>query len=151
VTVCWARYPRTTPRSSCWRTRHVPREAWTFCDYFNRLAAIFSKIFSGKGKVVPVLNELSTTPWRRMGSECIDPHFLDLDTSWRWVVSFTLRPLYSRGKSPRYALNRRLGWLQSRLDDLQKRKLLTLPGLDLRSLSRPARSQSLYRLRCPGF
>jgi hypothetical protein len=39
---------------------------------------------------------------------------LDLDTRWRWVVSFTHLPLYSRGKSPRYPLARRLGWCQSR-------------------------------------
>jgi hypothetical protein len=36
------------------------------------------------------------------------------------------------------------------LDDVEKRKLLILPGLELRSLDRPARSQSLYRLRYPG-
>jgi hypothetical protein len=28
-----------------------------------------------------------------MGSGCIDPHFLDLGTSWRWVLNFTPRPL----------------------------------------------------------
>jgi hypothetical protein len=33
------------------------------------------------------------------------------------------------------------------LDDTEKRKFLTLPGLELRRLDRPARSQSLYRLR----
>jgi hypothetical protein len=33
------------------------------------------------------------------GSGCIDPHFLDLGTSWRWVVNFTPRPLYSQGKT----------------------------------------------------
>jgi hypothetical protein len=32
------------------------------------------------------------------GSRCIDPHFIDLGTSWRWVVNFTPRPLYLRGK-----------------------------------------------------
>jgi hypothetical protein len=32
------------------------------------------------------------------------------------------------------------------LDDVEKRKFLTLPGLDLRSLNRPASCQSLYRL-----
>jgi hypothetical protein len=48
------------------------------------------------------------------GSGCIDPNFLDLGTSWRWVVSFTLRSLYPMGKSPRYPLNRRLGGPQSR-------------------------------------
>jgi hypothetical protein len=33
------------------------------------------------------------------------------------------------------------------LDDVEKRKFLTLPGLEHRLLGRPARSQSLYRLR----
>jgi hypothetical protein len=36
------------------------------------------------------------------------------------------------------------------LDDMEERKFLTLPGLELRPLGRPARSQSLYRLRYPG-
>jgi hypothetical protein len=36
------------------------------------------------------------------------------------------------------------------LNDLEERKFLTLPGLELRPLSRPGRSQSLYRLRYPG-
>jgi hypothetical protein len=36
------------------------------------------------------------------------------------------------------------------LDDLEKRKFLTLPGLELRPLGRPARSQWLYRLSYPG-
>jgi hypothetical protein len=36
---------------------------------------------------------------------------------------------------------------RSGLDDMEKRKFLTVPGLELRSLGRPARSQSLYRLK----
>jgi hypothetical protein len=32
------------------------------------------------------------------------------------------------------------------LDDVEKRKLFTLPGLEFRPLGRPARSPSLYRL-----
>jgi hypothetical protein len=36
------------------------------------------------------------------------PHILDLGTRWRWVVSFTPRPLYTQGKSPWYLLDRRL-------------------------------------------
>jgi hypothetical protein len=36
------------------------------------------------------------------------------------------------------------------LDDMEKRKFLTLPGLELRPLSRPARGQSLYRLSYRG-
>jgi hypothetical protein len=34
---------------------------------------------------------------------------LDLGTRWRWVVSFTPRPLFHRKKFPRYPLDRRLG------------------------------------------
>jgi hypothetical protein len=37
------------------------------------------------------------------------------------------------------------------LDVVEKRKCLPLPGLELRPLSRPARSQSLYRLRYPNY
>jgi hypothetical protein len=36
------------------------------------------------------------------------------------------------------------------LDDIERRKFLPLPGLELRPLRRPARSQSIYRLRYPG-
>jgi hypothetical protein len=44
------------------------------------------------------------------------------------------------------------GWVGPRagLDDVEKRKLLTLPGLELRPLGHPARIQSLYRLVFPG-
>jgi hypothetical protein len=43
------------------------------------------------------------------------------------------------------------GWVGPRasLDDMEKRKFLTLPELELLLLSRPARSQSLYRLSYP--
>jgi hypothetical protein len=45
------------------------------------------------------------------------------------------------------------GWVDPRagLDHLQKRTFLTLPGLELGALGRPARSKSLYRLSYPGF
>jgi hypothetical protein len=36
------------------------------------------------------------------------------------------------------------------LDAVEKRKFLTLQGLELPPLDRPARSQPLYRLRYPG-
>jgi hypothetical protein len=48
------------------------------------------------------------------GGGCIDPRFLDLGTSWRWVISFTPLPLYPWGKNLLYTLNRRLGGPQSR-------------------------------------
>jgi hypothetical protein len=40
--------------------------------------------------------------------------------------------------------------LRAGLDEVEKRKFLTLPGLELRPLCRPARSHSLYLLRYPG-
>jgi hypothetical protein len=45
------------------------------------------------------------------------------------------------------------GWVGPRagLDDVEKRKFLTLSGLELRPFGRPTRSQSLYRLRYPEF
>jgi hypothetical protein len=36
------------------------------------------------------------------------------------------------------------------LDDVERRKILPLPGLELRSLGSPSRSQLLYRLPYPG-
>jgi hypothetical protein len=48
------------------------------------------------------------------GSAGIAPRILDLGTRWRWVVSFTPRPLYPQGKSPYNLLDRRLGGPLSR-------------------------------------
>jgi hypothetical protein len=44
------------------------------------------------------------------------------------------------------------GWVDPRagMDDVVMRKIVTLPGLKVRTLDRPARRQSLYRLRYPG-
>jgi hypothetical protein len=44
----------------------------------------------------------------------VAPRILNLGPRRMWVVSFVLRPLNSRGKSPRYTLDRRLGGPQSR-------------------------------------
>jgi hypothetical protein len=60
------------------------------------------------------------------------------------MVSFTPRSLY-----PRYPFDRRLrGWVDPRdgLDDVEKRKFLTLLGLERWPLGPPAHNQSLYRL-----
>jgi hypothetical protein len=43
----------------------------------------------------------------------MDPHFLDLDTSWS-VVSFTLRPLYLRERA--LGTHRIGGWVDPRAD-----------------------------------
>jgi hypothetical protein len=44
-----------------------------------------------------------------------------------------------------------IGWVGPRtsLDDVERRKILPLPGLELQPLGRPACSQSLCRLRYP--
>jgi hypothetical protein len=84
-------------------------------------------------------------------SRCIDPHFLDLGASWRWVVSFTSWPLYPRGKSCQYPLDRRLGVAQSWSGRHGEEEIFDLPGLKLWPLGRPASSQSLYRLCYPGL
>jgi hypothetical protein len=63
--------------------------------------------------------------WR---SGCIDPFFLDLDTSWRWVVSFTSLPLSRREKSPRYSFAKKLGAPQSRSGRRGNGKILDLTG-----------------------
>jgi hypothetical protein len=41
------------------------------------------------------------------------------------------------------------GWvgLRTGLDDVERRKILPLPGLEFRNLGRPTRNQSLSRLR----
>jgi hypothetical protein len=49
------------------------------------------------------------------------PLILNLESRWRWPVSFTPQPLYCQRKSPRYATNRSL-------DTLKNRKILPLLG-----------------------
>jgi len=48
------------------------------------------------------------------GMEVLTPRILNLDTRWRWELSFTPRSLYLRGKGSRYALDRRMDGAQSR-------------------------------------
>jgi hypothetical protein len=78
------------------------------------------------------------------------PRFLDRGTSWDWSAS---RP--SRFSPGERAPGTQWigGWVDPRagLDDTKKRKFLPPPGLELRSLGRPARSQLLYRLRYPMY
>jgi hypothetical protein len=66
------------------------------------------------------------------------------------MVSFTPRPLYPPHRAP--GTNWIEGWVGPRagLDDVEKRKFLTLPGLELRPFRRPVRSQLQDRLHYPG-
>jgi hypothetical protein len=55
---------------------------------------------------------------------------IDFGTGWRWVVSFTLRPLCFHGKSPRYPLDTRLRETQEPVWTMGSRTNL-LPEWDL--------------------
>jgi hypothetical protein len=102
---------------------------------------------TGKGKAVLVLNyhAMKTNGW-------VEVHF---HQSWNqhpkqaeWSAS---RPFYFTPGERSPGIHWIGGWVNPRagLDDMDKIKFLTLEGLELRSLGRPARSQSLYRLRYP--
>jgi hypothetical protein len=86
-----------------------------------------------------------------MGSVWIDSHCHDLCTSWWRVDSFTPLPLYSGERAPGThwiggLIDPRVG-----LDDMEKLKFFTLPGIEVRPLCRLARIQSLYQLSKCGF
>jgi hypothetical protein len=71
----------------------------------------------------------------------IVPRILDLGTRWRWVVSFTPRPLYPQGKSPLYPLDRRLGGPQSLSGRSgEEKNTQPPPGIEPRSSDRPGRN-----------
>jgi hypothetical protein len=75
-------------------------------------------------------------PWRRMGEWRCYSSVFDLGTRWRWVVSFTSRPLYSRGKSPEVPIGERVRWTQEPVWTLWSREnLWPLPGTEPRPSS----------------
>jgi hypothetical protein len=78
-------------------------------------------------------------PWRCMGKRRYSSTILDLGTRWRCVVSFP-----QQGKSPLYALDKRLGGPQSQ-SGLWGVKTSLAPAGN-RTSSRPAPSSSLCRL-----
>jgi hypothetical protein len=80
-----------------------------------------------------------------MGNGCIDAHFLTsaLVGGERWAS----RPCRSTPGERAPGTHGIWGWVDPRasLDVMEKRKFLTLPGLELWPLCRPASSQSLCR------
>jgi hypothetical protein len=58
-----------------------------------------------------------------LGSGGIAPRILDLGTRWKWVVSFTPRPLYPRERAP--VIHWIGGWVDTRvgMDMVLKRKI----------------------------
>jgi hypothetical protein len=79
----------------------------------------------GKGKVSLCLtrHHAMKAYW---GVEVYLHSFFDPGTRWRWVVSFTPRPLYPQGKTSWYPLDRRLGGPQSRSGRGGEESLLVL-------------------------
>jgi hypothetical protein len=63
----------------------------------------------GKGKVILVLNPLSTTHEGILGSGGTAPPFLISALYWRGVVRFMSQMLHPQGKCPLYPLDKRLG------------------------------------------
>jgi hypothetical protein len=62
------------------------------------------------------------------GSGGIPARILNLGAIWRWGVSFTLRPLYHRLKSPQFGLDRRLGGPQNRSGRVDWRENFPAPA-----------------------
>jgi hypothetical protein len=63
------------------------------------------------------------------GTRSMDPGFLSLGTSWKWVVSFTPQPLY-----PEYVIAFGTHWIgrmnpRSGLNVMERRTFLALPSL----------------------
>jgi hypothetical protein len=98
-----------------------------FCCYFTFLLWIFTTWLPRqlqKYKKVKLCLCLTNQALRHEGiwwSGCIDPHFLDLGTSWRWVASFTPGTQWIRGRVDLWA----------GLNDVETRKPSPLPGLKL--------------------
>jgi hypothetical protein len=75
------------------------------------------------------------------GVELYSATVLNLDSRWRWVVSFTPLPNCSRGNSPRYPFDRRLGGTASQSGRYEEdKKYLAPAGIEPTIPGRPARS-----------
>jgi hypothetical protein len=61
------------------------------------------------------------------GTGGVTLHTVNLNTRWRWVISFIPQPLYPWGKSPWYALDSRLGGSQSQSGHGEEKKSLPHP------------------------
>jgi hypothetical protein len=94
-----------------------------------------------------MLNSLSTTPW---GVD-VEVHvfFISALVGGEWSASRPGRFIPGERAAATHWIG---GWVGPRVgqNDVEKRKFLNLPGLELRPLRRPARRRSLYRLRYPG-
>jgi hypothetical protein len=72
------------------------------------------------GKVVPVLNYLSTTSSRHLGEWMHSSNILYLSITWRRVFSFTPRQIYPAGKSPLIPIGYEAAWIPEAIWTLSK-------------------------------
>jgi hypothetical protein len=109
-------YIKVAPMTSGMTKRFIVHISWisilnlNFLFYYDP-DGIATSINKAKLSLFLAKHHAMKTYW---GSGGIVPIIFDLGARRRLVVSFTLRPLYPQGKSPRYPLDRRLGGLQSR-------------------------------------
>jgi hypothetical protein len=84
------------------------------------------------GKKLIMLNYLSTATSRHMGEWSYSSTILDLGTRRKWMVKFTLRPLYPQRK--RLGINWIRGWVGPRtgLDAMEHKRSLALSGIEHR-------------------
>jgi hypothetical protein len=92
---------------------------------------INNRPYKGKDKVIPVLNYVRTTPWRRMCEWSYSSTIRELGTKWGWVGSFTIWPLYPLWNSLQYPLDMSLGGPQNRSGHCgEDKNLLPLPRIE---------------------
>ena len=96
-----------------------------------------------KGTLVQALR-LCTGSTAHRGSRCIALPFHDHGTKRGWWISDTPRPLFTPGKDP-IPIVQEAGWVPGPVWTGAK----NLAPTEIRFPDRPARSQSLYRLRYP--
>jgi hypothetical protein len=112
----------------------------------------FGWIYEKVNGKIPVLNYLSTMPWRHMGEwrySCTI--LLDLGTRWRWVISFTPQPLYPWGKRSWYPLDRRLGGPESLSGCCREEKNLFLVGIWTLAVSPVTQCYTSWAFPTPGW
>jgi hypothetical protein len=125
------------PRSGRPNTAPVPLSSWslrrTVCSTFSRSEWKYT------GKVLCALTEhhVMNVYW---GVEVYLHSFFNLGTRWRWVVSFTPRPLYPQGKSPWYPLNRLEGPQSRSGREGEEKNSQPPPGIEPSNPDRPALS-----------
>jgi hypothetical protein len=115
----------------------------------NTIAMHFLRIHFYITVQFPYLLVFFTTQW--MSIRVVEVQlqiFFDLCTRWRWVVSFTTRPLYHQENRPRCPLDGRSAGPQSR-SELCGEEKDSQPLPELRTPDHPARSAALYRWAWP--